>query len=77
MKVAELVMAQSAHGWSPEELRFQYPHLTLAQIYAALAYYWDHKTEVDVDIERRGRFVETVRAQAGRSAIADKLKRSI
>jgi uncharacterized protein (DUF433 family) len=32
MKVVELVMAQIAYGWSPEELLFQHPYLTLGQI---------------------------------------------
>lgn len=40
MKVVELVTAQLAYGWSPEELHFQFPHLTLGQIHSALAYYW-------------------------------------
>jgi uncharacterized protein (DUF433 family) len=43
MKVVELVMAQLAHGWSPEELHFQHPYLSLGQIHSGLAYYWDHK----------------------------------
>jgi uncharacterized protein (DUF433 family) len=37
MKVVELVMAQTAYGWSPEELHFQHPYLTLGQIHAVLA----------------------------------------
>jgi uncharacterized protein (DUF433 family) len=53
MKVVELVTAQQAHGWSPEELAFQFPHLTLGQIHSALAYYWDHNDELDRDIVRR------------------------
>ena len=53
MKVVELVMAQQAHGWSPEELAFQFPHLTLGQVHSALAYYWDHQVELDGDIARR------------------------
>ena len=53
MKVAELVLAQVAYGWSAEELNFQFPHLALGQIYSALAYYWDHREELDGDIERR------------------------
>jgi uncharacterized protein (DUF433 family) len=53
MKVLELVLAQSAYGWSPEELHFQHPYLTLGQIYSALAYYWDHKEELDREIEQR------------------------
>ncbi len=27
-----------AYGWSPEEMHFQHPDLTLGQIYSALAY---------------------------------------
>lgn len=53
MKVTELVVSQHAYGWSPEELQFQYPHLTLGQIYSALAYYWDHQAALDHDIEQR------------------------
>ena len=67
MKVVELVMAQIAHGWSPEELFFQHPYLTLGQIHAALAYYWDHRQELDADIERRARFAEAARARRGGS----------
>jgi len=29
-----------------------WPHLTLAQIHAALSYYYDHKAEFDAQIER-------------------------
>jgi len=38
MKVVELVMAQMAYGWSPEELHFQHPYLTLGQIHSALTH---------------------------------------
>ena len=49
----KIVVGRMAHGWSPEELHFQYPHLSLGQIYSALAYYSDHQEELDRDIERR------------------------
>ena len=58
MKVIELVLGRMAYGWSPEELHFQHPYLTLGQIYSALAYYWDHQEELDRDIERRLKFVD-------------------
>jgi uncharacterized protein (DUF433 family) len=32
-----------AYGWSPEEMHYQHPPLSLAQIHAALAYYFDHQ----------------------------------
>jgi uncharacterized protein (DUF433 family) len=74
MKVVELVMAQMAYGWSPEELHFQHPYLTLGQIHSALAYYWDHKAELDADIERRWQFAEQARQEAGPSSLAEKLR---
>jgi uncharacterized protein (DUF433 family) len=52
-KVIEIVLDQQAYGWSPEEIQYQHPHLTLGQIHAALAYYWDHREELDQDIQRR------------------------
>ena len=53
MKVVELVVEKMAYGWSPEELHFQHPILSLVQIYSALAYYWEHEKEFNRDIERR------------------------
>jgi uncharacterized protein (DUF433 family) len=74
MKVVELVLETAAYGWSPEELNFQHPYLSLGQIHSALAYYWDHAEELDRDIERRAEKVEAIRRQAGTSAVRDKLR---
>lgn len=73
MKVVELVMAQRAHGWSPEEIHFQHPDLSMAQIHAALAYYWDHREEIDADIERRGRLAEQARKDMANEPLARRL----
>src|SRR2546425_4378023 len=62
-KVVEVVLDKLAYGWSPEEMHRQHPHLSMAQIHAALAYYYEHQDEVDADIERRDRMVEELRAQ--------------
>ena len=74
MKVIELVMAQMAYGWSPEELHFQHPYLTMSQIHSALAYYWDHKEELDAEIERRWEWAEQARQAAGPSPLRAKLR---
>ena len=74
MKVLELVEAQMAYGWSPAELHFQHPYLTLGQIHGALSFYWDHKEEVDADIERRLRLSDEHRENAGPSPVAAKLR---
>src|SRR4051812_45724129 len=49
----ELVIDQQAYGWSPEEIAFQLPYLSLGQIYSALPYYWDHKADHDEDMAPR------------------------
>src|ERR1700750_568501 len=53
VKVIEVVIDKIVHGSSPEEMHFQYPHLSLAQIHAALAYYYDNQAALDDEIERR------------------------
>ena len=57
-KVIELILDKIAYGWSPEELRFQHPHLTLGQIYSALAYYSDHQEVLDRVIEQQLKHVD-------------------
>ena len=74
MKVSELITAHLAYGWSPEELHFQYPHLSLSKVYSALAYYWDYQTAVDQEIEQRLERVETLHRNASTSRIAQKLR---
>jgi uncharacterized protein (DUF433 family) len=74
MKVVELVVEQRAYGWSPEELHFQHPYLTLGQIHSALAYYWDHREELDRDISRRLERVDELRNASQSSELAERLR---
>jgi len=74
MKVIELVLDQTAYGWSAEELRFQHPYLSLGQIHSALAYYWDHKETLDADIARRQELVAELRRTTPVSPLAARLK---
>ncbi len=74
MKVVELVLDQIAYGWSAEELHFQHPYLSLGQIYSALAYYWDHKTEIDQDIARRQARVADLRQTTPVAPFIERLK---
>ena len=74
MKIIELVSGHLAFGWSPEEIKFQHPYLSMGQIYSALAYYWDNKEELDADMQRRFEKVEALRQQAGESPLVKKLR---
>lgn len=53
VKVIEVVLDHTAYGFSPVEIHLQHPHLSLAQIHAALAYYYDHQAEIDAEIQRQ------------------------
>jgi uncharacterized protein (DUF433 family) len=49
MTVNQLVVWYK-QGYTPEEIADQYPHLTLAQVYTALAYYHANREEIEVDV---------------------------
>jgi uncharacterized protein (DUF433 family) len=61
VRVAQIVMDYLAHGWSAEEMCRQHPYLRPAEAHAALAYYYDHRQEIDEEIA-----TETAEAEAAR-----------
>jgi len=74
VKVIEVVLDRLAYGWSPEEIHFQHRHLSLAQIHAALAYYYDHQATLDAEIARQEQTVHRLRREAGDSPLVARLK---
>jgi uncharacterized protein (DUF433 family) len=64
VRVAQIVMDYLAHGWSPEEICHQYPHLQHAEVYAAMTYYHDHRDEIDAEIQSELKQLEIERGQA-------------
>lgn len=69
MRVTQLVMEKQAHGWSPEELCYQHPHLTLGQVYSALAFYADHHEELDATISAELNTIEKYRKRVKQAKI--------
>jgi uncharacterized protein (DUF433 family) len=53
---------------SPEEIQAAYPSLTLAQIHAALAYYYDHHDEIVSDRQRAAKLERQVKKQQSKQA---------
>lgn len=49
-RVAMIVTDYLAYGWSPDEICRQHPYLRLAEVHAAMAYYYDHQAEIDAEI---------------------------
>src|SRR5437870_1516826 len=53
VKVIEIVLDKIAYGWSPEEIHFQHPHLSLAQIHGALMFYYENQSRLDAQIKQQ------------------------
>jgi uncharacterized protein (DUF433 family) len=49
--VKHVVLDHQRGGMSPDEIASTYPSLTLGDVYAALAYYYDHRDEIDANIK--------------------------
>ena len=73
-KVVEVVLDKQAYGWSPEEIHAQHSDLSLAQIHAAFAYYYDNQQAIDAYIEQQLKWVEAMAAQAGDSPVRKRLR---
>ena len=74
IKVEHIALEHWQYGWSPEELCYQHPGLTLGQVHSALAYYWDHRDEMDRKIEMSVERIQNLRREAGPSPFAKRLK---
>ena len=74
VKVVEIALDKMVHGSSPEEIHFQYPHLSLARIYAALAYYFQHQNELDSEIQQRWLEVNELAALEANTPLQKRLR---
>lgn len=66
--VQNIVIWHERMGKSADEIAAECD-LTLSDVYAALAYYYDHRSEIDHDIEESAAFIKAVRESS-----ASKLK---
>lgn len=60
--VRSVVVYVLRHGLTPEELIARFPHLTMAQVHDALAYYYDNREEIEREIAENTE--ENVRQQS-------------
>jgi uncharacterized protein (DUF433 family) len=60
--VADIMVWHELMGQSADEIAADY-NLNLADIYAALAYYFDHREEIDIQIQEDEVFIEAIRQQ--------------
>jgi uncharacterized protein (DUF433 family) len=56
-------------GWTPQEIAHNWGYISLAQVHAALAYYYANKEEIEADLAEEDKFAEAAeRAETARRA---------
>jgi uncharacterized protein (DUF433 family) len=62
IRVRDIVLARDEGGYAPEDIAGKiYPDLTLAQVYSALAYFEDHRSEIEQAAQRERDAIEDFR----------------
>ena len=68
VRVSDIAVLYEHEGLSADEIVGQYPSLTLGDVHAALAYYYDNIEEIRGDLHREREFVEEFK-RANRGAV--------
>lgn len=70
IRVEDIVL-WTEQGQSVDEIVSSFPQLSLADVHAALAYYFDHQPEIDSDIRRDDEFIAQLKERVGSGPIQE------
>jgi len=70
IRVWDIYVASEIRGETPDQIVSQYPSLTLAQVHAALAYYWDNREAIEKQMKKADQFVEEMIKATGPGPLA-------
>lgn len=74
IRVQDIIVWHDKLGMSPGEIVDDYPPLTMADVHAALAYYWDYQEAMERKMAEQHAFVEGLR-QMTPNRFEEKLRR--
>ena len=69
----DIYVLHELEGRSADEITVAFPEITLADVHAALAFYFDHKQDIDAQMKADDEFVEAMRRTTGPGPLANKL----
>jgi uncharacterized protein (DUF433 family) len=72
-----ILVEEYLSGMRPEDMEREHSRLTLSQIHGALTYYYDHKEEMDKEIEELDQLEKRLRAEYEKSPAAEKLRQAM
>lgn len=61
IRVLDIVVWHEYRGHSPDEIVGMFPGLTLSDVHAALAYYFDRRSEIEADMKSDADLAERLR----------------
>jgi uncharacterized protein (DUF433 family) len=62
IRVADIVVWHEKRGYAPDEIVDMFPDINLADVYAALTYYFDNRQEIDDDFRASEELADWVKA---------------
>ncbi|HEY8750612.1 MAG TPA: DUF433 domain-containing protein [Tepidisphaeraceae bacterium] len=71
--VQDIYQWHEIEGQSAEAIVKGFPHLTMGDVYAALAYFWDNRDQILADIKRQDQLFEEMK-QRSPSKLREKLR---
>ncbi len=73
IRVWDVFVLHERQGRTPDEIVAAFPHISLTDVHAALAYYWDHKEVINQQMKESDEFVERLKAENDPGPLARKL----
>ena len=73
IRVLDIVVWHEMRGYGADEVVDLFPGITLADVHAALAYYFDHRESILQEMREDEEFVRQLRAAAGPGVLAQRL----
>jgi uncharacterized protein (DUF433 family) len=61
IRVWDIYVASEVRGETPDQITTQYPSITLADVHAALAYYWDNRKAIDQQMKEADEYIEQLK----------------
>lgn len=71
--VEDIAIWHERRGMSPDEIVTAYPSITLADVHAALSYYYENRERIDADIRAGATYAAEMKAKAAGSLVQQKL----
>ena len=71
IRVWDVYVWHELQGQSPEEIVHSFPQLTLTDVHAALAYFWEHQAEIRQEMRQAEDLVSRLRRESGPGLLDD------